>query len=460
MFIGDLSGRSRSDACPGALQVHAAADGGLARIRIPGGAVTAYQLRVVAAAARELGSGVIELTSRANLQVRGLQVRGLAGREVRAGDQGPSGAPDFAARMAAAGLLPSATHERVRNIVASPLAGRAPESRLDVRPLVAELDRELCARPMLADLPGRFLFALDDGSGDMPVLGADVTLLPDVPDVALLLAGADRGLRVPAGSAVAGLLAVAEAFLAERAEQGSGAWRLAELADGPARVAARAASAEPRLRLSASAVRPAGAAAARATGTVGTVAQRDGRCALIVLAPLGRLTVAQVEALARAAEVGGGNGGGNGGGEVRVTPWRAIVVPDLPPPAVGELRVSLTDAGLVGDPASPWLGLTACTGRPGCAKALADVHTDLHTHVGAGGSADLSGDAVRSPTGKGDLLPVHWAGCERRCGRPRGRVVDVIATEDGYRVELDGVSRTFADAEQTSAAVAATREGT
>ncbi len=435
--------------------MHAAADGGLARIRIPGGAVTAHQLRVVAAAARELGSGVIELTSRANLQVRGL-------REVRAGDQGPSGAPDFAARMAAAGLLPSATHERVRNIVASPLAGRGPESRLDVRPLVAELDRELCARPMLADLPGRFLFALDDGSGDMPVLGADVTLLPDVPDVpdvALLLAGADRGLRVPAGSAVAGLLAVAEAFLAERAEQGSGAWRLAELADGPARVAARAASAEPRLRLSASAVRPAGAAAARATGTagmVGTVAQRDGRCALIVLAPLGRLTAAQVEALARAAE--------NGGGEVRVTPWRAIVVPDLPPPAVGELRASLTDAGLVGDPASPWLGLTACTGRPGCAKALADVHThvhtDVHTDVGAGGSADLSGDAVRSPTGKGDLLPVHWAGCERRCGRPRGRVVDVIATEDGYRVELDGVSRTFADAEQTSAAVAATREGT
>jgi precorrin-3B synthase len=28
----------------------------------------------------------------------------------------------------------------------------------------------------------------------------------------------------------------------------------------------------------------------------------------------------------------------------------------------------------------------------------------------------------------------HWAGCERRCGRPRGEVVDVVATLDGYRV--------------------------
>ncbi|MEU0480011.1 precorrin-3B synthase [Streptosporangium sp. NPDC006013] len=471
MSITDPPGRTRADACPGALQVHAAADGGLARIRVPGGALTARQLRVVAAAARELGSGVIELTSRANLQVRGLPPQDgeplptvhPARDDTRVPDDGRrlSPASDFAVRLAAAGLLPSATHERVRNIVASPLAGRAPASLLDIRPLVSELDGELRARPVLADLPGRFLFALDDGSGDMVALGADVTLLPvdpvdasaDVSEVALLLAGADLGLRAPVSSAVTGMLAVAEAFLAERAEQGSGAWRLTELTDGPVRVSARGLGAEPALRLSAPAVRRARTVD---SGTIGVAAQRDGRSALTVLAALGRLTAAQLEALAQAAE--------HGGGEVRVTPWRTIVVPDLPPPEADGLRAALTDAGLVGDPASPWLGLTACAGRPGCAKALADVHADIHAGVRAnGGTGSESGadgpDDVHPSRGRTRALPVHWSGCERRCGRPRGRVVDVVATGDGYRVEADGVSRTFADAEQTSAAVAATREG-
>ena len=52
-----------------------------------------------------------------------------------------------------AGLLPSATHERVRNIVASPLSGRA-GGNLDVRPWVGELDAAICAEPRLAELGG------------------------------------------------------------------------------------------------------------------------------------------------------------------------------------------------------------------------------------------------------------------------------------------------------------------
>src|SRR4051794_9541633 len=216
--------RLRADACPGALQTHAAADGGLARVRVPGGLLTSDQLRVLAAAARDLGDGALELTSRGNLQLRGLP----DGAETELGD-----------RLAAAGLLPSASHERVRNVVASALTGRA-GGHVNARPWVRAFDRGLCAAPSLAGLPGRFLATLDDGRGDVARLGGDVGLLAlDRGTVALLLAGADSGLRARPDDAVALALAAAGAFLAERAAPGSAAWRLGGLADGPERPAGR-----------------------------------------------------------------------------------------------------------------------------------------------------------------------------------------------------------------------------
>src|SRR4051812_40660839 len=192
--------RDRVDACPGALQTHAAADGGLARVRVPGGALTAAQLRVLAAAARELGDGHLELTSRGNLQLRAL----AAGAEAELG-----------ARLAGAGLLPSATHERVRNVLASTLSGRTEGGHLDVRPWVRAFDAGLCADPGLAELPGRFLATLDDGRGDVAGSGGDIGLLALTPDtVALTLGGTDSGLRTGPDGAVALALAAARAFVA------------------------------------------------------------------------------------------------------------------------------------------------------------------------------------------------------------------------------------------------------
>ncbi|PRC53013.1 precorrin-3B synthase, partial [Mycobacterium sp. ITM-2017-0098] len=84
---------------------------------------------------------------------------------------------------------PSATHERVRNIVASPLSGRA-GGLCDTRELVAALDTALQEDPALEHLPGRFLFGVDDGRGDVSGLGADVGIhAVDSSSAALLLAG-------------------------------------------------------------------------------------------------------------------------------------------------------------------------------------------------------------------------------------------------------------------------------
>ncbi|MGX7828561.1 precorrin-3B synthase [Actinokineospora sp. 24-640] len=354
--------RSGGDACPGAIDVHQAADGGLARVRVPGGLLTSAQLRVLAAASAELGSGGLELTSRANVQLRGL---------------GPGAPVELGARLAAAGLLPSVSHEKVRNIMSSPLGPVGP---------AAALDSALCADSRLAALPGRFLFALDSGAGDVAWLGADVAALPTAAGVAVLLGGRDHGVRVSAGETVEALLTAARAFLDLRAGQ----WRIAELGPAVATIAARLGAGPVRLRPG---VPP--ASGPPASGPLGEVIA-DGGPAVGAAVPLGRLDDRQVRVLAEAPYV-------------VVTPWRGVVVPGASPRA-------LAAAGLLVDPAAPGIGVTACTGRPGCAKSLADVRADALGMPVAG-------------------RPVHFAGCARRCGRPAGDVVDVVAVTGGYEVD-------------------------
>ena len=416
----DHDSRIRDDACPGAVRLHPAEDGGLARIRVPGGRLTADQMRSVASAAHELGHQHIELTSRGNMQVRGL--REDAGEEL-------------ARRLSASGLLPSVPHERVRNILGSPLSGCDRIGLVDVQPLVTDLDERLCGDPELTALSGRFLFAFDDGRGDVAGLGADVSVLAVGPhEVALLLAGSDTGLRTPPGSAAAVMHVAARAFLAEREAQGSGAWRLAELDRGSPRVTARVRAVldgtEHPLRQ--------GAAlpdlpTPEATVPAGAIEGRDGQVTLATVVPLGRLSGEQAAALADVASAGAG--------EIRLTPWRGALIPFMLDPARKHMS-TVERAGLVTDPMSPWIGVTACTGRPGCGKALADVQTD----------------AARAlpllPTGKA----VHWAGCARRCGVPRGDVVDVVATEGGYQVSHGDQVRTHnGNIDDAATAVAASR---
>ena len=120
----------------------------MARIRLPGGYVTRPGWRALAGLAHHFGDGRLDLTSRGNVQLRGLRA------------ETPTNWPE---RAAAAGLLPSAAHDRARNIAASPLAGLA--GRPPARPLVRALDAVLLREPALAALPGRFLFSLDDGTG-------------------------------------------------------------------------------------------------------------------------------------------------------------------------------------------------------------------------------------------------------------------------------------------------------
>jgi precorrin-3B synthase len=417
------------------LRLAEAADGLLARVRLPGGLISGEQLRVLGRLAGEVGDGRIELTSRGNVQLRGLAA---------------DAASPLTSELIQAGLLPSLSHDRVRNVLASPLAG------LDRGPglagIVRALDAALCVRPRLAELSGRFLFAVDDGRGDVAGLGADVVatvrssgavvnglavnaagLADGAPDEDAAGKEARLGNAVRTGQAaeagrgvsdglrdgvVTAMLAFADAFLDERAELSSAAWRIADLPGSADRVRDTVAA---HLGL-ASAWREPGAGAshartaARPVGLIthqettgGTESPQpvrdDPGFSAVLLAPLGRLTSAQVSWVADRVA----------GRAARITPWRSVVLPDLAD-AAGVLREA-AGFGFGTDEASPWLRVTACAGRPGCASALADVQ------------ADAAGFAARWP---GRL--VHVSGCARHCGRPAATEIDVTATSEGYQV--------------------------
>jgi precorrin-3B synthase len=344
-------------------------------------------------------------------------------------------------------LLPSPAHDKARNVTASPLSGRDGLGTLDVRPLVGELDRALCAAPELAELPGRFLFALDDGRGDVVGMAADVAVLGLPGDrVALLLAGQDTGLRLPSDAAVTALLEVASAFLRRRPDQRT--WRVAELPGGPLSLL------DDLGPLAGAALVPAETErvempARDGRAPVGRIDQAGGLVALAVSVPLGELTPARCRALADAAS-----------GEVVLMPGRGVLLPDLTPERAASAALRLQTAGLLLDPASPLLGVSACTGRPGCAKALADVRSDaVRGSAGPAAEAGSVGEAGPAPEAGGQrglpVLPVHWSGCARRCGRPTGPVVDVIADCEGYQVLRDDVP-VMAGADGASAHAAAT----
>lgn len=187
------------------------------RLRLIGGRVPSSALRSLADVASSYGNGRVHVTVRANLQVRGLP--GL-----------PDGSLDPSALKAieATGLVPSPSHDLVRNVLVSPQTGLA-GGRADLRPVAAELDRLLLASRPLAGLPGRFLFVLDDGRGDLLGRSCDLGLVALGSRVAQLRIGTRWGPVVPLPEAAGRLAGLAEAFLKARGTGPAAPWHVSEL---------------------------------------------------------------------------------------------------------------------------------------------------------------------------------------------------------------------------------------
>lgn len=208
--------RSRPDRCPGIVHPWPADDGGLVRIRIPGGRIAVSTLNALLTVAERYGDGRVRLTARANLQIRAMPVV-----EDRLAE------PALLA-LEATGLLPSREHDRIRNVLASPQTGVA-GGRADLRAVVAALDTLLLGDPTLAGLPGRFLFTLDDGRGDLADRHRDLGLVALDADTAQLRVGTAFGAVVPLAEAATAIGDLARAFIDVRGTGPDAPWHVTEL---------------------------------------------------------------------------------------------------------------------------------------------------------------------------------------------------------------------------------------
>lgn len=286
-----VTARTYTDRCPGVFRPWLAADGAIVRLRTPGGTVTPAAVRSLVDVAERHGDGTVLLTSRANLQVRGLPV--IEGHLP----------DDVLIDLRRTGLLPSNSHELVRNIVSSPLSGRI-GGLADLRPVVTALDFAICAEPALADFGGRFLFVLDDGRGDVVERDADLGCVVVTSNEAQLRMGDGWGAIVALEDVPSALMGLARQFGAARGVGASACWHVSELPDP--RVVGPRADRDARTRKGSEPPAP------------GRYPQDDGRSLEVVDVVDGVVTRSVAERLLDF-----------GSTELVATPWRSVVVPDL-----------------------------------------------------------------------------------------------------------------------------------
>jgi len=388
--------------CPTLYEPMETGDGLLVRVKPPDGRLGSDATRRLAASARAHGNGIIELTGRGNLQVRGLA---------------PEGVAPFAAAMVEAGLASAdAGAERRRNVLVSPLAGDDPDVAGETIAVATAVEAML-ADDDLAGLPAKFCIAVD-GGGLLPLaFGADVAVRMGQdphPDPLPEGEGAESPLPSGEGWVRAGLctIVLAGALKAScscdeilpvlhRLAFGTGGRRMRDWLreDGAARVFGNVGvtpnpSAEPR------SVEPVGFHQYSGTS--------HGAFGLGL--PFGQTDAEALAALTAVAER-------FSDGFLRVSPWRALLLGSVRARDVRHLVTAVSALGLIADPRDPRLRVFACIGSPGCAR----------------GSVPARADAARlAATGFEGTL--HVSGCAKGCAHPSPATVTMVGEAGRYRI--------------------------
>ena len=385
--------------CPGALRPMQTGDGLLVRLRLTGGVLPAALARDLADASRRFGGAAFDLSARANLQMRGVTEETL---------------PALTRRLSNLGVLDEdVASEAVRNVIASPLAGHDDTAVLDVRPVAAALERRLTQDTALHALPGKFGFAIDDGGsfplGDLSVdIRFEAAATPAGPRFRIVAGGSTEGPLL--GTCVAEAVpetaaALGRAFLAIRGPHRRMAPLVAALGPDALAEAAgleRLPSSEPAR----------GRSLARVPGDL----LAGGRPVLAIAAAFGRWSADALDVLAGLAVSAGT-------GELRLTPWRCLLLPGV---TVADAHEVLAAHDLIADPDDQRLAVAACAGAPACSSAEASTRE----------LATVLAPQARALAASG--IGLHVSGCAKGCAHPGASLATVVARHGLYDLVIGG----------------------
>jgi len=411
--------------CPGLYHLVQAGDGGLCRIRLEQGCITPAQLRLLASLSRLHGNGVIELTSRANVQLRGIT---------------PDRITDLVSALELSGLAPKVRQgDGVRNVMVNPTAGFDPQGDDRMMALAREISCHLQTNLRAQTLSPKFSIFLDGGE--------DCALIHHIHDIWLSLCDEGKNFafgiasrpplanepslplpptlaKVPFWGAKHLIFTLIDLLLDWRDHQAEiermkhvvarhdGASILALLKQKlPFIVTGEAFYRLPPKAYAYLGIHP---------------TKNSQRFYLGVKPPLGRLTPDQADFVADAAC-------SNKDSCLRLTPWQSLILFNGRRDWCEEQEHLFRQAGFVTHKSQALARISCCVGAPSCLSAKAHVRADALKLA-----EQLEGEVFH---------PIHLTGCTKSCAASEARATTLVAVAEGrydlFRAETDASSPAF-----------------
>lgn len=356
-------------------------DGLLARINIDA-PVEIAAFSEVCSASQEYGNGIVEITRRGSLQIRGLT---------------ESSTPAFAQKVLSLGL----GRDSAPQIITSPLLGLDPNEACELQEVVADLKAMLADRPYHSRLSPKVSVLIDGGGAiDLNEVNADIRVRATGAEALhVSLAGDARTATHLGWVKFKSVVGVVDSVLETIARGGP---------DKRARQLVQAANFD-ELRATLLAERPgAGVPAVAPHGeAIGLHELHQGVFALGFALPFGFMTAAKLLQFARMAESCGAS-------HLRPAPDRTLLAIGLPSAGAERLFKHAVDKGFITDPKDPRRSIVACAGAPACSSA------QMPTRELAEQLATRSGRLIDGS------FTVHLSGCPKGCAHSAPAAITLV----------------------------------